>query len=555
VIAVAVIVAGITQIGTSTSSAARTSTEDVTAADGVVQSTVSGSGNVEPGVEDDVNFQTSGTLTGIYVKVGQHVKKGQLIATLDPSSAKLTLEEAETTLAAAEDQLTADEESTSSTSSSSSGSSGSSGVSGTTASVASVRRPRDSSGTGTTTTAYGGTTTGAFPSTTTTGNGTTTTGNGTTTTGNGTTTTGTETTTTPGTPQTTTSASTTPSTTSSTAGTTDQSSSGSGTKSTKKTTPATSKTGAGSATTTTTSTTTTTETAAQKAQHATEVAQAKEQVQADENTVTADKKAVSETHLYAPASGTIASLTSDSVGDTVSSGGTSGSGSGSSSTSTSSSFGSASTGSSSSSSSSSSAFAEIINDSTMSMTVSLSEDDITSVKVGQVATVSITALSGVELGGRVTSISPIGTESSSVVSYDATVTIYQSNSKVLPGMSATASIITGQQQGVTVPSDAVSGSGTSGTVQMVKDGKTVSQPVTLGLKGTSRDVITSGLSAGDEVQVTITLPSLGTSTTSSTSGTSGASGFGGGSGGFAALRAQFGGGGFGGGGFGGGGGG
>ena len=37
----------------------------------------------------------------------------------------------------------------------------------------------------------------------------------------------------------------------------------------------------------------------------------------------------------------------------------------------------------------------------MTMTVSLSEDDISSVKVGQIATVSITALSGVELAGHV----------------------------------------------------------------------------------------------------------------------------------------------------------
>ena len=58
----------------------------------------------------------------------------------------------------------------------------------------------------------------------------------------------------------------------------------------------------------------------------------------------------------------------------------------------------------------------------MTMTVSLSEDDISSVKVGQMATVSITALSGVELAGHVTSISPLGSDSDGVVSYDATLT-------------------------------------------------------------------------------------------------------------------------------------
>ena len=66
----------------------------------------------------------------------------------------------------------------------------------------------------------------------------------------------------------------------------------------------------------------------------------------------------------------------------------------------------------------------------MTMTVSFSEYDISKVKVGQTATVSITALSGVELAGHVSSISPLGTDQLRVVSYDATLTLTQSNSKV-----------------------------------------------------------------------------------------------------------------------------
>jgi multidrug efflux pump subunit AcrA (membrane-fusion protein) len=163
------------------------------------------------------------------------------------------------------------------------------------------------------------------------------------------------------------------------------------------------------------------------------------------------------------------------------------------------------------------------------MSVSISEDDISSVKVGQMATVSITALSGVELAGHVSSISPIGSDSSGVVSYDATVTITQNNSKVLPGMSATASIVTAQAQGVTISNQAISGAGSDASVELVKNGKTVATPVVVGLKGSSRSQIVSGLKSGDEVQVTITLPSLGTSTTSSSSSSS-SSGFGGGTG-------------------------
>jgi hypothetical protein len=285
---------------------------------------------------------------------------------------------------------------------------------------------------------------------------------------------------------------------------------------------------------------------------AAEIQQAEVQVDEAKATVTADEKSVSETKLYAPATGMIASLASDSVGQAVSSGSDStAAASESSSASTSETGSTGGTG-----SSSSSGFAEIVNDNTMTMTVSISEDDISSVKVGQMVTVSITALSGVELAGHVTSISPLGSDSSGVVSYNATVTITQSNSKVLPGMSATASIVTDQAQGVTVPNDAITGAGSDATVELVSKGKPVATAVVVGLKGSSRSQIVSGLKAGDQVQVTITLPSLGTSTTSSSSTSSATGGFGGGgfggAGGFggggtggtgrSAIRAFFGGG-------------
>ena len=71
-VAVAVAVLAITEIGPPTSSA-RTSREIVTAEQGVVQSTVTGSGNIAAGTDVTVNFNTSGTLQDVYVHVGQHV--------------------------------------------------------------------------------------------------------------------------------------------------------------------------------------------------------------------------------------------------------------------------------------------------------------------------------------------------------------------------------------------------------------------------------------------------------------------------------------------------
>src|SRR5579875_3775588 len=119
---IGVAIFAVTQIGPPTSSA-RTSSETVTAENGVVQTTVSGTGNVEAGVDDDVNFQTSGTLESVDVKVGQHVTEGQLLGTLDTTSDQLAVDQAQENLTAAEDQLTALEDGTS-TGSGSSGSSG-----------------------------------------------------------------------------------------------------------------------------------------------------------------------------------------------------------------------------------------------------------------------------------------------------------------------------------------------------------------------------------------------------------------------------------------------
>jgi len=409
-IATAAIVLGVSSLGAPATSSARTSKEVVAAADGVVQNTVSGSGNVEPGVEDEVNFETSGTLTSVRVKVGQHVKKGQLLGTLDASSAELTLAGARATLTSAEDQLTSAQDDESSKDSSASTSTSATGTSTTASSSASSASTIDSD----------------------------------------------------------------------------------------------------------------------------EV-----QIKDDEATVTSDEQAVAETKLYAPVSGTVAATAGDTVGESVSAATDSSGGSDSSSSS------STTTGSSATSSSSSSAFAEIINSKTMTMTVSLSESDISSIKVGQSATVSFTALSGVELAARVTSISPLGTEDDDVVSYDATLTIYQENAKVLPGMSATAAIITSQAQGVTVPTEAVTdASGTSGTVKVEQNGKTVSKQVVIGLKGTDRDQIISGLKAGQDVVITETLPSLGSSssTTSTTSSSTRSSRFAASSAGTGASTGGFGGG-------------
>jgi multidrug efflux pump subunit AcrA (membrane-fusion protein) len=93
-----------------TSQSAAVQRRVVTVADGVVQSTVSGSGNIEASSQLDLGFKTSGVVQHIYVSAGEHVSTGELIAELDPQSAEVTLEQARARLQSAEASLAQEEE-------------------------------------------------------------------------------------------------------------------------------------------------------------------------------------------------------------------------------------------------------------------------------------------------------------------------------------------------------------------------------------------------------------------------------------------------------------
>jgi hypothetical protein len=82
-LAVAVFALAWSEVGASASSS-RVSRQVVLAQRGVVQSTVSGTGNVEAGTDVSVNFQASGTLADVFVKVGDHVSQGTALSNARP---------------------------------------------------------------------------------------------------------------------------------------------------------------------------------------------------------------------------------------------------------------------------------------------------------------------------------------------------------------------------------------------------------------------------------------------------------------------------------------
>src|SRR4051794_6509171 len=111
----------------------------VTVSKGVVQSTVSGSGNLSPANQMELSFGASGKVTKVYVKAGEHVTAGELLARIDPTSAEVDLAEAKATLSSAQDTLDDIQSGTTTTSTASTSATGATATTATaTATIASV---------------------------------------------------------------------------------------------------------------------------------------------------------------------------------------------------------------------------------------------------------------------------------------------------------------------------------------------------------------------------------------------------------------------------------
>ncbi|MFC5924404.1 efflux RND transporter periplasmic adaptor subunit [Micromonospora vulcania] len=94
-----------------------TGTRTVSVSRGTVTATVTADGSVRSASTASASFATAGTVTAIPVRVGDLVKKGQLLATVDPAAAQRDLDMAKANLTAARDALDRAEEGDSDTSS------------------------------------------------------------------------------------------------------------------------------------------------------------------------------------------------------------------------------------------------------------------------------------------------------------------------------------------------------------------------------------------------------------------------------------------------------
>jgi len=205
---------------------------------------------------------------------------------------------------------------------------------------------------------------------------------------------------------------------------------------------------------------------------------------------------LNQTVLRAPVAGTVASI-SGVIGES------------SSGTSSSSSSSTSSTSTSSSSSTSTSGFVVISSLSHLQVTSKVAEADANSVKVGQQATVTFSA-ANVTANGTVTQLDVEDTVSNNVVEYGVTVSLDDPPAGLKLGQTASVSITTGTKADVlSVPTSAVTTVGTRHSVTVRKNGKDSVVQVQTGLTGDSTTEVTSGLSDGDVVVIPTSSGSTG----------------------------------------------
>jgi multidrug efflux pump subunit AcrA (membrane-fusion protein) len=179
-----------------------------------------------------------------------------------------------------------------------------------------------------------------------------------------------------------------------------------------------------------------------------------------------------------------------------------------------------STSSASGSSSGSSGSLTISDVTTLKVQVAVSEVDVPKLQNGQKAEITFDAIADKVFTGTVALISPNGTSSSGVVSYDVDITLDTQDARLKPDMTATADIQTLVAENVlVVPNAAVKSEGGTKYVQVMGQGGPPSkQTVTVGVADETNTEIKTGLTDG---AVVLAGSTTGSGTSSSSGGRSG----------------------------------
>ena len=131
--------------------------------------------------------------------------------------------------------------------------------------------------------------------------------------------------------------------------------------------------------------------------------------------------------------------------------------------------------------------------------VQVSEVDINSVSVGQLATITFDAVSGKTYNGTVTEVSQAGNTTSGEVDFTVTVKLTDADAQVKPGMTAAVNIVVHQVKNqLLVPNQAVRLVNGQKVIYVLTNGQPKQVIVTLGASSDTMSVVTgSNLNVGD----------------------------------------------------------
>lgn len=119
----------------------------------------------------------------------------------------------------------------------------------------------------------------------------------------------------------------------------------------------------------------------------------------------------------------------------------------------------------------------------LQLQLALSEVDIAQVKPGQPVQLTFDALNGQTFPGKVLSVSPIGTSSQGVVNYNVIVGVAKTGASILPGMSASASVVIADEpNALMAPNRAVRTQGTRKIMTILFEGREIPVIIRTGLQ-------------------------------------------------------------------------
>ncbi len=139
----------------------------------------------------------------------------------------------------------------------------------------------------------------------------------------------------------------------------------------------------------------------------------------------------------------------------------------------------------------------------LQLQLALSEVDIAQVKPGQKVNLTFDALDGRAYPGKVLSVSPVGVSSQGVVNYTVIVGVENPDPAILPGMSASADVVTAEQSNaLRAPNRAIRSQGNRKLITLLVEGREIPVIITTGLSNTQYTEIT-GASASDGAAINL----------------------------------------------------